>query len=59
MKKIIFGFLAILLSILAILGLFNSAKFVKASDELDFDVPEFCLIDANTGKVVGGAGGAP
>ncbi len=52
MKKIIFGFLAILLSILAILGLFNSAKFVKATDELDFDVPEFCLIDANTGKVL-------
>lgn len=53
MKKIFFGFVCLCL---ALISIFCSARtnyvVLHASDELDLDVKEYCLIDANTGTIL-------
>ena len=52
MKKILFCFLSLLLAVVAIFSTLTTSGNLHASDELDLDVKEYCLIDANTGTVL-------
>ena len=48
----LFCFLSLLLAVVAIFSTLRTSGKLRASDELDLDVKEFCLIDANTGTVL-------
>ncbi len=53
MKKMLFYFLNLVLIFVTVVSLVKTkSNVVFASNELDLDVPEYCLIDANTGTVL-------
>ena len=50
-KKLVFGLFIFILSVCSIVSLVKTNKNVVFAEN-DFDVPEYCLLDANTGKVL-------
>lgn len=52
MKKVIFGILGVVLAIIAIFSSFKTSQKLHATADLDLDVKEYCLIDANTGTIL-------